>query len=384
MAAFPPSMLVSSASENLSATNTSENPIRILVDSLADDGLTNAQMTNAREIIRRLDPNRFHVSVFCVGRPDPMIEERPNTRLIRLPKHGQTIRIFQEFVFGHHQILFYMKAAPASKFYMKLRRRWDDDRITIGTLESQSDLRNEPTINPAGVRLWEGSVLRCEHLFSNSQAVRRSLHREYGLPSEIVPTGVDTKFFTPAWDRPPNPRPRVLFAGSLRPFKQPHLLLEAAVYLPEADYVIAGDGIMAQDLRTAAQQRNLANVTFLGSLTAPALRREYQQADIFLFPSKWEGSPKVILEAAACGLPVIARKDYCPETVVDGETGYLVGSDQELYDRLRELLSSQELRQKLGKAGRLLSETFDWDLITKRWEAIFQQLISRKANGRMA
>jgi glycosyltransferase involved in cell wall biosynthesis len=375
-------MLVSSASENLSATNTSENPIRILVDSLADDGLTNAQMTNAREIIRRLDPNRFHVSVFYVNRPDPMIEERPNTRLIRLLKHGQTVRIFQEFVFGHHQVLFYMKAAPASKYYMTLRRKWYDDHITIGTVESQSDVRNEPTISAAAVRLWENTVLRCEFLFSNSQAVSRSLQREYGLSSEIVATGVDTKFFTPAWNRPPNSRPRVLFAGSLRPFKQPHLLLEAAVRFPGTDNVIAGDGIMAQELRTTAQQRNLANVVFLGPLTALSLRREYQQADIFLFPSKWEGSPKVILEAAACGLPVIARKDYCPETVIDGETGYLVGSDEEMYDKLRELLSNPGLRQKLGRAGRLLSERFDWDLITKKWEAIFQQLISRKANGR--
>ena len=377
-------MLVSSASENLSATNTSESPIRILVDSLADDGLTNAQMTNAREIIRRLDPNRFHVSVFYVNRPDPMIEERPNTRLIRLRKHGQTVRIFQEYVLGHHQILFYMKVAPASKFYMKLRRKWNDGRITIGTLESQSDVHKEPTISSAGVLLWENTVLRCEFLFSNSQAVKRSLQLEYGLPSEVVATGVDTKFFMPARDRPRNPRPRVLFAGSLRPFKQPHLLLEAAVHLPEADYIIAGDGIMAQELRTMAQQRNLANVVFLGPLTALSLRREYQQADIFLFPSKWEGSPKVILEAAACGLPVIARKDYGPETVIDGETGYLVGSDEEMYDRLRDLLSNPGLRQKLGRAGRLLSETFDWDLITKKWEAIFQQLVSRKANGRMA
>jgi len=377
-------MLVSSTPEPLPATNISDRQIRILVDSLADDDLTNAQMANAREIIRRLDPDRFHVSVFYVNRPDPMIKIRPNTRLIRLPKHGQTLRIFQEFVLGNHQILFYMKAAPASKFYMKLRRKWNDDRITIGTLESQSDLSNEPTISAAGVRLWENTVVRCEFLFSNSQAVSQSLEREYGLPSEIVATGVDTKFYTPAWDRRPNPRPRVLFAGSLRPFKQPHLLLEAAVHFPESDYVIAGDGIMAQELRTTAQSENLANVFFLGALTAPALRREYQQADIFLFPSKWEGSPKVILEAAACGLPIVARKDYCPETVIDGETGYLVGSDEEMYERLRELLCNQELRRKLGSAGRLLSETFDWDLITKKWEAIFQQLISRKAKGRTA
>ncbi len=61
-------------------------PLRILVDSLADQGLTNAQMTNAREIIRRLDSARFHVSVFCGGVPDRSIEQRPNTRLVRLPR----------------------------------------------------------------------------------------------------------------------------------------------------------------------------------------------------------------------------------------------------------------------------------------------------------
>lgn len=60
-------------------------PVRILVDSLADQGLTNSQMTNAREIIRRLDSDRFHVSVFCGGHPDRDIERRPNTRLVPLP-----------------------------------------------------------------------------------------------------------------------------------------------------------------------------------------------------------------------------------------------------------------------------------------------------------
>ena len=45
------------------------NLCRILVDSLADKSLPNAQMANAREIIRRLDPARFHVSVFCLGEP---------------------------------------------------------------------------------------------------------------------------------------------------------------------------------------------------------------------------------------------------------------------------------------------------------------------------
>ncbi len=74
--------------------------VRILVDSLADAGLTNAQMTNAREIIRRLDPARFHVSVFHVDQPDFWIAERPNTTLIQLPRRRQTVRILREFLLG--------------------------------------------------------------------------------------------------------------------------------------------------------------------------------------------------------------------------------------------------------------------------------------------
>ncbi|HEV7217993.1 MAG TPA: glycosyltransferase family 4 protein [Terriglobales bacterium] len=351
-------------------------PLRILVDSLADEGLTNAQMTNGREIIRRLDPVKFHVSTFYLNPPDPSVQSRPNTRLIHLPKRRQTIRILREFIFGQHDILFYMKAAPASKFYLRLRQKWKDDRITIGTIESQSDVRNEPTISPEGIRLWEQTILHCDFLFSNSQAVKRSLQSEYGLFSEVVETGVDTKFFTPGKERQCNSRTRVLFAGSLRPFKQPHLMLEAALRFPQADFAIAGGGIMAEELREAVQAQNLANVFLLGPLSTEALRKEYQRADVFLFPSKWEGSPKVILEAAASGLPVIARRDYNPETVIDGETGFVVECNDELFARLRELLDNAELRNRLGSAGRLHSEKFDWDLITRKWESIFLRLAS--------
>ncbi|MGH9528506.1 MAG: glycosyltransferase family 4 protein [Terriglobales bacterium] len=355
-----------------------QTPLRILVDSLADEGLTNAQMTNAREIILRLDPAKFHISTFYFNQPDPGIKSRPNTRLIQLPKRRQTIRILREFIFGRYKILFYMKSAPASKFYLRLRETWKDDRITIGTIESQSDVGNEPTIRPEGIKMWEQTVLRCDFLFSNAQAVKRSLQSEYGLLSEVVETGVNTKFFMPDMERQRNARPRVLFAGSLRPFKQPHLMLEGARRFPEADFVVAGGGIMADELREAVQYQNLPNVFLLGSLAAAALRKEYQRADIFMFPSKWEGSPKVILEAAACGLPVLARKDYNPETVIDGETGYLVECDSQLYSRLGELLAKEGLRNRLGSAGRRHSEKFDWDLITLKWESIFLRLASQK------
>src|SRR5438105_10049510 len=185
-------------------------PCRLLVDSFADAGLSNAQMTNAREIVRRLDPGRFHVTMFYVSEPDQAIAVRPNTSLIRLGKRRQTVGIFKEFVAGQYDIIFYVKASPASKWYLRLREMHDDEKIAIGSIESQSDLRNEPTISAETVRLWEQTVLRCDCLFSNSRAVQSSLQGEYGLPSSVIPTGVDTKFFTPPDKRQPNSRPQVL------------------------------------------------------------------------------------------------------------------------------------------------------------------------------
>jgi glycosyltransferase involved in cell wall biosynthesis len=317
--------------------------------------------------------------MFALDKPDARIAARKNTRLIQLPRRKQTVRILAEFLWGSHQILFYMKAAPASRYYSNLRRKWHDGRITVGTVESQADIVNEPTITFDSVRLWEQTVLRCDYLFSNSSSVRHSLRREYGLSSEVIPTGVDTRFFSPIEGRPANKRVQVLFVGSLRPFKEPDLLLSAAARFPDVDFRIAGAGPMAGELAARVEREQLRNVTLLGSLDADSIRTEYRHADIFLFPSRWEGSPKVILEASACGLPVIVRSNYSPDTVVHGLTGFQVGSDDELYSFLQALITNQDLRKTLGQAGRLHSRKFDWDLITREWEKTFVGLSEDRA-----
>jgi len=155
-------------------------------------------------------------------------------------------------------------------------------------------------------------------------------------------------------------------------------LLDAALRFPQADFRIAGDGILASELKIRIQRERLSNVVLLGPMSAPKLRDEYRSADMFLFPSKWEGSPKVILEAAACGLPVVVRNCYSPETVVHGVTGYQAACDEEIYSFAGALLSSSELRARLGRNGRQHSLQFDWDVITSRWADIFETVAARK------
>lgn len=348
-------------------------PIRILIDSFADEDLTNAQMINAREIVSRLDPSRFSVTMFVRDQPAPEVSSRPNTRLVQLPPRLQTIPLVAQYIFGSHDILFYLKASPASRWYMKLRSRRHGRSLTVGTVESQTNWRDDG-ITRQGIRLFEETILRCDYLYSNSEMVRRSLEANYRLRSEVIPTGVDTEFFTPNWERPQNPRPRVLFVGSLRPFKAPQLVLDAAQLHPEADFVLVGDGLMAQELHLRA--KGISNVTLRGTLGRAAIREEYRSADILFFPSRWEGSPRVLLEAAASGVPVVARKDYEPESVIDGQTGYLVADDDEMMRRLAQLIANPALRRAFGQSGRAHVARFSWDVITRQWETTFAQLAS--------
>lgn len=346
-------------------------PIRLLVDSLADIDLTNAQMVNAREIVSRLDSVRFSVTMFVHGPPDEKISARPNANLIQLPDRLQTLSLLTRFMCGKQDILFYLKASPASRWYMKLRSRWLRHCVVAGTIESQTDWRDE-TITPRSIRLFEETVLRCDYLFSNSASVQRSLETNYGIQSDLVPTGVDLEFFTPNLDRPANARPRVLFVGALRAFKGPQVVLDAAQRYPTADFVLVGSGVMEAELRD--RSRGLPNVVMCGSLGRSAIREQYRASDIFLFPSRWEGSPKVLLEAAACSLPMVARKDYQPESVIDGKTGFLVATDDEAIERLGYLLANPDLCRALGSSGRSHVAQFSWDVITRQWESIFTRL----------
>jgi glycosyltransferase involved in cell wall biosynthesis len=349
-----------------------------LVDSFADEDLTNAQMINAREIVRRLHPERFAVTMFFLRTPSPQIANRPNTRLIQLPPRLQTISILKQFVLGDQDIVFYLKPSPASRGFLQLRSMGYKRCDIVATVESQSDWRDDTT-TPQTRRMVEKTIFRCRHLFSNSPLVQQSLSAHYGLSSEVVRTGVDTEFFQPNWNRAPNPKPRVLFVGALRNFKGPQFVLDAAGRYPQAEFVLVGDGVLRKQLE--ARSQSLPNVQMLGSLGRSAIREEFARADIFLFPSRWEGSPRVLMEAACCGLPVVARKEYRPESVIDGHTGFLAADDHEMMVRLQQLLGDSNLRRSMGECGRAHMAGFSWDGITRQWEDIFARLAQERWKG---
>ena len=102
-------------------------------------------------------------------------------------------------------------------------------------------------------------------------------------------------------------------------------------------------------------------------------------ADIFALPTYHEGSPNVVREAMACGLPVVAtRVGGVPEVVEDGESGILVDKKDvtSLVEAIRALINSPDMRKKMGKRGReIIEDNFTWNKNAKDLREIYEKVL---------
>ena len=172
-------------------------------------------------------------------------------------------------------------------------------------------------------------------------------------------------------------RSGVLFVGRLSPEKGVGTLVEACSQL-NCELRIVGAG---PDL-AVLQARAGSNVAFLGALDRASVLREMRRARVVVAPSIWfEGFPMVLVEAFACGTPVIAsRLGALAEVVEDGVTGALVaaGDPAELRTRLALFLSDASLTDRLGAAARqVFVERYTPQVNLRRLETIYARAIEQ-------
>ncbi|MDH3942569.1 MAG: glycosyltransferase family 4 protein [Anaerolineae bacterium] len=193
----------------------------------------------------------------------------------------------------------------------------------------------------------------------------------------IVPNGVAVEDF-PAATRQWEPA-RLLIAGRVVYQKGIDLLLQALAGLKDLPWEldVAGDGPLLAELEILAEQLSLTDrVNFLGWQEKPALAECYRSANLYVYPSRHEGMPNVVLEAMASGLPVIAsRIAGNEELVLPGETGLLVPPEDvdALRDAVRELLPDAERRASMGaRARKRVEEKYTWAGAARQYSEIFQ------------
>jgi glycosyltransferase involved in cell wall biosynthesis len=206
------------------------------------------------------------------------------------------------------------------------------------------------------------------------QALARRFAPE--LEIAVIPNGVDTAMFHPRESREKSRGPvRLLFVGRVVFQKGLDVLLAALAQLPrDGDWQleIIGDGDRRSALEAEAARLGVAaRIRFAGWCRRTEIAERYRAADVFVFPSRDEGMPNVVLEAMASGLPIVATAIAGNEELVrDGENGFLVPPDDPaaLAAALVRIVADANAREQMSRASRVrIEREYTWPQIARRY-----------------
>jgi glycosyltransferase involved in cell wall biosynthesis len=236
------------------------------------------------------------------------------------------------------------------------------------------------------VRLYEATLGRYVMRVSNAvTAVSAAVAEHGGQVSgarhriQVIPNGVDTQVFQPG--QFPEP-PEIIFVGRLVPNKGPLTMIRAAAAVnqryPEARFTLVGDGPQRQRLEREAARLGIAGaVRFTG--VRDDIPKMLRQSTLFVRPSTLEGLPLTVLEAMACGLPVVATPvGGTPEVVRDGEQGLLVpvADAAALAEAILKLLDDPAAAAEMGRRGReTVLHGYGWENVVARTEEVYREVI---------
>jgi len=244
--------------------------------------------------------------------------------------------------------------------------------------------------------LWSSA----DRLLVVSRAVMADVTEFYGVRPErirVVYNGVDADLFSPS-EEGPIPLQMATLAGKQVVLFVGHFGLRKGIYyviramkrvrrdFPDAHLLCVG-GVPAwlgptnyrQVLTDEISKNGVEDcVTLLDAVKNTELVEFYRHSKIFVLPTYYEAFPKVVVEAMACGKPVVAtRTGGIPELVEDGENGFLLpfGSTEAIADKLMVLLGDGALRAGMGRRGReRVEKQFTWHAVAERTKAAYDEI----------
>lgn len=197
--------------------------------------------------------------------------------------------------------------------------------------------------------------------FGNPQRSRDEMRTELGIPEEAVVVGTVTR---------------------LSPQKAPldfvAMASTVAAQNPDTYFVMVGDGPLRGEVEAAVEEAGLTDQFVL-----TGLRRDVPELltvfDVFALTSLWEGLPRVLPQAMATTLPVVATtSDGNAEIVSEGKNGYLVppGETAQLTERILELLDDPVTRRRMGEAGCEIAKEYDVRHMVSQIDELYRALMA--------
>lgn len=233
------------------------------------------------------------------------------------------------------------------------------------------------------------NIMAATLVASTSQAMAEQIRAVAPKVKRLVltPFGVDMSAFTPVQSSQEAPAEPIVIGTvkGLTPLYGVDILIRAfAAAKKQRPNVplqlrIVGDGPLKAELEHLVQQQGIAKITdFVGRVPHSQVPNQLRQLDVYVALSRSESFGVAVLEASACGVPVlVSNVGGLPEVVIPGETGHTVPGDNAdaATEALLDLIDSKTLRQEMGAAGvRFVQEHYSWHVcVDKFCQALTEQ-----------
>jgi len=203
------------------------------------------------------------------------------------------------------------------------------------------------------------------------------------MAAQVVPNIVDRVLFRPAEVADAADDERILVARNLEPIYDIATALRACARLrrerPQARLIVAGSGPERAALEALAAELRIADgVEFTGRIGREEMAARLRGCRVALNPSRIDNMPNSVLEALACGVPVVStRVGGVSHIVEDGRSALLVpaGDDVAMAEALRRVLSDTTLAYRLREAGLAAAEAYTWAAVAPRWRAVYESVV---------
>jgi phosphatidylinositol alpha-1,6-mannosyltransferase len=260
---------------------------------------------------------------------------------------------------------------PLAVLGNSLRRRLG---VPIGVLSHGAEIA-VPGAVPGVRQLLGRSLASADVRFAVSRYTARRVQRISRRPVVRLGAGVQVDTFTPPREPPVNVIPVVGCVSRFVPRKGQERLIKAVARLDtDVEVLLVGKGRSEEKLRKLASSLGVS-VRFEVDVPWSVLPGMYQQMDVFCMAckSRWaglefEGLGLVFLEAASSGVPVLAGDSGgAPETVLPGETGFVVADVDAIVEALEILLADPSAARRMGAEGRrFVEKNFTWERVIER------------------
>ncbi|GLQ39441.1 hypothetical protein GCM10007908_30610 [Rhizobium albus] len=213
-------------------------------------------------------------------------------------------------------------------------------------------------------------------VYFDNAAHRAELIQSLGIPESLVSRLVVARQPAPAGrvlpQRKSTGRQRVIWASRLSRQKNIPLLLRIARAVPEFDFEIFGKGDVEHEAMVTEAAREIVNLRYHGAFDDFSAL-PLTEADVFLYTSHWDGLPNILLEAGACGLPVVAPNVGGISELIDDDTGYLIDDPDALEGFVSALRAigrdPAEARQRAGRLQKRVADVHSWAGYVRMLEA---------------